>query len=132
MADLVTVEEARAHLRIDNDADDAWLATWILAISQAVFTWLKDEWRAYELLTVDGVVVKDSNDDPIILEDSNGPVIKPLVTAACLVELASQYRFRDGNPNQTFTGDLYNGRYGYILSQGATALLQALRKTTVV
>lgn len=128
MPDLVTLAEARAHLRIDNDADDAWLATWIPAISQAVFSWLKDEWRAYELLTVDGVVVKDSNDEPIIFEDSNGPVIKPLATAACLVEIAQQYRFRDGSGAAAVPS---HWGHGYVIGAGATSLLAALRKSTL-
>ena len=128
MADLVTLAEARAHLRIDNDADDAWLATWIPAISQAVFTWLKDEWRAYELVTVNGVVLKDSNDEPIILEDSNGPVIKPLATAACLVEISQQYRFRDGSGAAAVPA---HWGHGYVLGAGATSLLSGLRKSTL-
>ena len=128
MADLVTLAEARAHLRIDNDADDAWLATWIPAISQAVFTWLKDEWRAYELVTVDGVILKDSNDEPIILEDSNGPVIKPLVNAACLVEISQQYRFRDGSGAAAVPA---HWAHGYVLGAGATSLLSGLRKSTL-
>lgn len=48
MAELVTVEEARNHLRLETGtADDMWLAIFIPAISEAVLSWLKDEWRAY-------------------------------------------------------------------------------------
>lgn len=128
MTDLVTLAEARAHLRTDNDADDAWLSTWIPAISQAVLTWLKDEWRAYELLTVDDVVQVDSSDEPIIYEDSNGPVVKPVVTAACLVEIAQQYRFRDGSGAAAVPS---HWGHGHVLGAGATSLLAGLRKGTV-
>lgn len=128
MADLVTIDEARGHLRTDNDADDAWLAVWIPAISQAVLTWLKDEWRAYELLKIDGVVQVDSSDEPIILEDSSGPIVKPVVMAACLVELAQQYRFRDGSGASEVSP---HAGHGYVLGRGATSLLNGLRKGTV-
>lgn len=128
MTDLVTLEQARSHLRIDNDADDTWLSTWIPAISQAIFTWLKDEWRAYEWITVDGEVLKDSNDEPYIYEDSSGPVIKPVVTAACLVELSQQYRFRDGSGAAAVPT---HWGHGYVLGAGATSLLSGLRKGTV-
>jgi hypothetical protein len=129
MTDLVTLEQARSHLRIDNDADDTWLTTWIPAISQAVFTWLKDEWRAYEWMRdSDGEFLRDSNDEPYILEDSNGPVIKPVAAAACLVELAQQYRFRDGSGAAAVQS---HAGYGYVLGAGATSLLNGLRKTTV-
>ncbi|EWS58105.1 hypothetical protein Y694_03989 [Methylibium sp. T29-B] len=46
---LVTLDEARNHIRTDSDADDAWLNTWIPAISQAVLAWLKEDWRATSL-----------------------------------------------------------------------------------
>lgn len=132
MADLVTIDQARSHLRTDTAADDIWLETWIPAVSGAVLSWLKQDWRAYVAETdAEGNVIEDSNGDPIPLEDSNGPVVKPVVKAACLIEIAWQYRFREGDADHVATGDLYSGRYGYILSRGATALLNSLRKSTV-
>lgn len=129
MVDLVTIEQARAHLRTDTEADDAWLATWIPAISGAVFTWLKEDWRAYVAATdAAGDVIVDSNGDPIPLEDSNGPVVKPVVTAACLVEIGQQYRFRDGSDAAAVPS---HWGHGYVLGAGATSLLSALRKSTV-
>lgn len=134
MTDLVTVAEARIHLRTDT-ADDAWLAIFIPAISDAVLRWLKDDWRAYvPKFDADGNPVVDSAGDEIPAVDSNGDyTVKPVVKAAVLIELAWQFRFREG-PGEfehTATGDLYSGRYGYILSRGATALLHACRKPTV-
>lgn len=135
MAELVTLEEARAHLRLDEPdsdggPDDLWLAVFIPAVSEAVLNWLKDEWRAYyPEMDSNGVVSTDSNGDPI-------PAIpltpKLSVKAAVLVELGSQYRFREGEgDNGTPTGDLYSGRYGYTLNKTSTALLHSLRKPTV-
>jgi hypothetical protein len=129
MEDLVTLQQARDHLRIDNDADDAWLATWIPAISQAIGTWLKDEWRAYELSRdADGELLLDSSEEPIPLEDSNGPIVKSVVTAACLVELAQQFRYRDGSEAAAVHS---HWGHGYVLGAGATSLLSGLRKSTL-
>lgn len=130
MADLVTAEEAKRHIRIDNDADDAWLDVFISAVSDAVMSWLKDEWRAYILATdADGNVLTDSAEVPIIALDSNGePTVKPRVKAAVLVELAQQYRFRDGSGASM--APVHWG-HGYVLGSGATSLLNAVRKTTV-
>lgn len=131
---LVSIEDARKHLRIDDysgsSADDPWLEIMIPAISQAVLLWLKDAWRAYELErdSSDDIIL-DSNSEPITLEDSNGPIIKPVVRAAVLVELASQYRFREGEGVAHVPS---HWGYGYTLSVGATALLTPLRKSTIV
>lgn len=121
--EFVTIEEARAQIRIDTAADDAWLTLWIPAIEGAVRSWLKDEWRLYV-----SSGVEDSNGNPIPEEDSNGQVVQPMVKAAVLVELAQQYRFRDGTgatPVPSHWG------HGYVLGAGATSLLVALRKSTV-
>lgn len=129
MADLVTLEQARLHLRTDTDADDAWLAMMIPAISGAVLSWLKEDWRAYVLLTdAGGAIILDSNGDPIPLEDSNGFTVKPVVSAAVLVELGQQYRFRDGSEAASVPS---HWGHGYVLGAGATSLLSALRKSTV-
>lgn len=127
--DLCTLEEARSHIRTDSDADDVWFAVWIPAISQAVLSWLKEDWRAYEpTLDAEGNVIEDSNGDPIPAEDSNGPIVKPMVRAAALIELAQQYRFRDGSEAAAVPS---HWGHGYVLGAGATSLLTSVRKTTV-
>jgi len=110
MVDLVTKEQAKAHLYIDDDSHDAWLDVFIPAMSDAVLLWVKDVTRIY----VDPLA------DPL--------VVRPVVVAAVLVELASQFRFREGegdNRVESFEG------HGYVLSRTSTALLAALRKPTV-
>lgn len=129
MADLVTLEQARTHLRTDTDADDAWLEMMIPAISGAVFSWLKEDWRAYVPATdANGEVIVDSNGDPIPFDDSNGFTVKPLVMAAVLVELGQQYRFRDGSDAAAVPS---HWGHGYVLGAGATSLLAGTRKSTV-
>lgn len=119
---LVTTDEARAHLRIDGDIDDTWLKSAIPAVSQAVLLWLKDESRAYQPeRDSNGDVVVDSNDDSVLM-------VRPIVRMAALVELATLYRYREGEGN---TGVPQHWGHGHTLSVGATALLTPLRKPTI-
>lgn len=130
MADFVTAADAREHLRIDTGADDRWLAIWIPAVSASVAAWLKQEWRLYVLLRdSNGDLVRDSAGIPLPAEDSNGALIlHPSVIAATLLELASQYRYREGEGDNVVPAD---AGYGYVLSRAATAQLAPLRRTTV-
>lgn len=129
MLELVTIEEARAQIRLDDSADDVWLEVFIPAISAAVASWLKDDWRLYlPMVDMDGDVITDSSGDPIPDEDSNGLIVHPSVRSAVLIELASQYRFREGEGDNAVPAD---AGHGYVLSKTATALLAALRKSTV-
>lgn len=128
--ELVSMELAKAQLRIDGTAEDVWLRDAIQGVSDAVALWLKDEWRLYELLRdADGQVVRDSADVPVPLIDSSGEaVVRPAVRRAVLLELASQYRFREGEGDNQV--EAHEG-HGYVLTQGATRLLAPLRRSTV-
>jgi hypothetical protein len=127
--DFVTKAQARAQLRLDEvdssgGADDPWLDIWIPAVSDAVASWLKDEWRLYVPLEDSaGDVIRDSSGDP---EPSN--VLRPQVRAAVLLELASQFRFREGEGDNAVPS--HEG-HGYALSKAATAILSPLRKSTI-
>lgn len=129
MTDLVTTAEARIHLRTDT-ADDAWLAIFIPAISDSVLRWLKEDWRAYvPEFDAEGNPVVDSAGDEVPAVDSAGDyTVKPAVKAAVLVELASQFRFREGEGENVVPAE---AGHGYMLSKGATALLVACRKSTI-
>ena len=131
MLELVTMDEARVQIRTDaGAADDAWLAVWIPAISEAVAAWLKDAWRLY-VIEVDssGTPVIDSAGDPVPEVDTAGdPIVRPVVKAATLLELSSQYRFREGEGDNVV--DTSAG-YGYTLNKASTALLGPLRKSTI-
>lgn len=136
MLELVTIDEARQHLRIDNytttgGPDDAWLSLWIQVVSAAVAGWLKDSWRLYQWeVDSSGAVVEDSNGDPIPEVDSNGdPIIRPEVRGATLIELAYKYRAREGEDVDNLVRP--DAGYGYMLNQASTALLAHLRKPTV-
>src|SRR5690606_27329422 len=135
MLELVTIEEARHQLRLDEPGsdggpDDGWLSIFIPAVSEAVASWLKDRWRLY-LPERDshGDIVYDSDGNQVAATDSNGhPIVHPIVRAAVLVELASQFRFREGEGDNRV--DAHEG-HGYTLSKTATALLSGLHKSTV-
>lgn len=130
MTELVTIEEARAQLRIDDvdsngGPDDVWLTIWMPAISEAVANWLKDEWRLYVAEVDSGGIVEDSNGDPV---PAIPLVVRPVVKAATLIEIERQYRFRGGESEADVQS--HEG-HGYTLGKGATALLSSLRKSTV-
>src|SRR5699024_849339 len=132
MNNLVTLDEARDHLRLDEGPDDTWLATWIPVVSEAVALWLKDEWRLYQSeVGSDGDPVLGSDGRPVVALDSDGePVVRWAVKAACLVELASQYRFREGEGKDNAVPS-HEG-YGHgLTSKAAVALLTTIRRPTV-
>ena len=131
MNNLVTLDEARDHLRLDEGPDDTWLATWIPVVSEAVALWLKDEWRLYQPeVGSDGEPVLDSDGRPAVVLDSDGdPVVRWAVKAACLVELASQYRFREGEGKDNVMPA--DAGHGYVLNKASTAILTPLRRPTV-
>jgi hypothetical protein len=135
MLELVTIEEARQQIRADGDSDtgddDLWLGLAIKAASAAVARWLKDSWRLYVLeLDSEGNPVLDSGGVPVPEEDSNGdPIVLPEVRLAVLVEVASQYRYREGEgKDNVVTPD---AGHGYVLNKASTALLVPLRKPTI-
>jgi hypothetical protein len=122
--EFVTKDEAYAQLQLDSTAYDPWLAIWIPAVSAAVLSWLKEEWRCYvPLEDSDGQPFIDSNGDPI-----PSATVLPLVKAAVLVELAQQRRFTDGSGAAAVPS---HWGHGFVLGAGATSLLAALRKSTV-
>lgn len=127
MAELVSLAEARNHLRLDTGtADDAWLAVFIPAISEAVLNWLKDEWRAYVPEEDSGGVLEDSNGDPI---PAIPLVARHSVKAAVLLELGNAYRNREGEGTDNVVSDAAG--WGYVLNKASTALLAPLRKSTL-
>jgi hypothetical protein len=134
--ELVTQAEAIAQLRLDEgdstgSPDGPWLSIWIPAISEAVRSWLKDDARLYvPARDENGDVMVDSSGEPVPELDSSGdPTVNPIVKGAVLVELASQYRYREGEGSNAVPQD--NVQYGYTLSAAATSLLRGLRKPTV-
>ncbi len=130
MLEFVTPADARDQLRIDSGADDAWLAIWIPAVSASIAAWLKQEWRLYMLQRdAAGELILNTAGLPMpVMSDDGEPLLHPSVIAATLLELASQYRYREGEGDNTVPAD---AGHGYVLSRAATAQLAPLRRTTV-
>lgn len=133
VGNLVTLAEARAHLRLDFEEDsdegtgpdDTWLSVFIPAISQAVAGWVKEDARLY--------VPEIDSDDEIVVDSSGEPVpAEPLepravVKAAVLLELSSVYRYREGEGKD----NAMPAADGYVLNKASTSLLAPLRRPTV-
>lgn len=133
--DLVTLAEARAHLRLDweedsgegTGPDDDWLAIFIPAISEAVSLWVKEDARLYvPLYDSAGDVVLDSSGEPVPAEPL---VLRHAVKAAVLIELSSVYRFREGEGKDNVVPP--EAGHGYVLNKASTAMLTPLRRPTV-
>jgi len=102
---LVTIQEAKDQLHIDTNAHDSWLETIIPAVEDAVVRWVGDESRVYE--------------------DSSLTVPVPSAKLATLVEVAYQFRYREG-PEEGNGTEWY--KTGYVLNKASTGVLQPLRK----
>lgn len=137
MPDLITKREACEHLRFDYDSDssgeyvtsvyDGWLDTWIPVVSEQVALWLKESWRLYlPELDSSGEVVTDSSGEPVPAIPIS---VRYVVRAACLVELASLNRYREGEGKDNVVPP--DAGYGYSLNKTSTALLAALRRSTL-
>jgi hypothetical protein len=111
---LVTLEQAKQHLRIDHDDEDNDLILKIHAASGAVVNYLKS--GADIFLDSNGEPVYDSSDEPIGM-----PFV---VKAAVLLILGFLYKDRDEN-----AGDAYEQGF---LPKPVTALLYPLRDPTCV
>lgn len=121
---IISKAQAIEHLRIDlsSTADDAWLDFAIPGVSAAVVAWLGSEDAA-------SMQVQDSAGEWIVVTDTAGdPIPHPVAVMATLVELAQQYRFRDGSEAAAVPP---HWGHGFTLGMGATALLTPLRGSRI-
>lgn len=84
----VTLDQAKAHLRVDTNAEDADIALKLVAAQSIVLNYLKID--DIEMLAVG---------DPAAVPDR----VDGAVVAATLLMLGYLYRNRDENPNGEFT-----------------------------
>lgn len=110
---LVTLEQARAHLRSQDTADDADLEGKISAASSAVLKYVGDTFN-----NTDGVIPLDTDGIPDVPDD---------VKIACLLLIGDFYKNRE--PTETDTVPAEFG-YGY-LPRAAVALLYPYRTPTI-
>ena len=105
---LITIQEAKEQLHIDDNAHDTWLSIVIPAIENAIVLWVGEETRLYQ---------DDAMMDP-----------QETARLALLVELAYQFRYREGASEMDMT-DWFTT--GYVLNMSSTALLTPLRKPRI-
>lgn len=98
MVMLVTLEQAKDHLRVDTDDGDADLALKINAASNAILNYLGRTGVAYQyLLDTAGDLLYDTAGDPVYLLDSAGnKTVLQEVQAAVMIMLGVIYIDRDG------------------------------------
>jgi hypothetical protein len=89
---LVTLAEAKKHIRVDFDDEDAEIEIYLKGASQAIVNYLKDG----EALFMDS--------DGDIIEDSNGIAIDVTyeIKAATLLMVGYLYKHRDNNEGDAF------------------------------
>ena len=109
---LVTLDQAKEHLRVDFDADDDLLTAYIHAASAAVLNYLKD--AAYDFTDTSGE----------ILTDSSGTELTPYVVKQATLLMVGEF-YRNREPKATDSVDAQYG-YGY-LPRAVVALLYTLR-----
>lgn len=104
MVDLITLEEAKTHLRVDNDDDDKDIALKITAASAAVLNYITDK----KFIDEDGSLSGDVPAD---------------IKSATLIMLGYLYAQRDNNDNGEYTHGM--------LPMPVTSLLYPYRQLTV-
>jgi gp6-like head-tail connector protein len=110
--DLVTLDQAIAHLRAD--AVDPMIPLYVSAASEAVLVYLQDAW----FLDTAGDVPVDSSGDP------DG--VPANIQAATLLLIGELYRNREGDQ-----GGKIDAQFGYgFLPQSVLALLYPYRTPT--
>lgn len=118
---LVTVDQAKAHLHVDNSADDDDIELKVSAASAAVLAYIGETQHLF----------LDTGGDPIDLEDTTadqaGLRALHIAQQATLLILADWFKNREPTAS-----DVVDPRYGYAyLPRSVTALLYSLRDPTI-
>lgn len=121
---LVSLQQAKDHLRMDHDDDDNDITLKVHAASGAVVNYVKSDNIYQYAEDSEGEIVTDSSGDPVVLLDSSGdPVPKFEVQAAVLIMLGELYMNREAELQGEVAAQW---GYGY-LPQPVIALLYPLR-----
>lgn len=122
MTQLITLEEAKAHLRVDHNLDDDDIDAAITEASAAVLAYIGDS--QYLFL--------DTSGDEIDLEDTSADQAGLRAQSTCKratkILVGSFYRYRDGGSPDVRVDAKFG--YGY-LPAAVTALLYPLRDPTI-
>jgi Phage gp6-like head-tail connector protein len=87
MTDIVTLDQAKSHLRVDGDDEDDLIAIYLAAAIQSAMNYLDRQVFANEADMASAVTAATAGDDPI--------VATPPMLAAILLILGKLYLFRE-------------------------------------
>lgn len=122
--DLISLEEAKAHLQMDHDESDAEIQRMIAEASAAVLNYLDGAPIGEPVRDEQGAVVRDTDDEVVYLRDSDDNLIVRFeVQAATKLLVGYLFRLRDEDERREF-------EMGY-LPRPVTALLYPLRRPAV-
>lgn len=120
---LITLEQAKKHIYVDHDYDDADITLKIQAASGAVLNYLKGAPIGEPERDEQGRIQKDSNGVVVYQYDSNGLVISSQIKSAVCLLVAEFYKNRAAEQDGEVSGQF---GYGY-LPRPVMALLYPLR-----
>lgn len=124
---LITFEEAKAHLLVDHDDDDADIRRKLQEASAAVLTYLDGAPIGQPERDEQGAIVRDESGAVVYQRDGDDLVIRYEVKASVKLLLGELYKNREAEQD----GDIA-GQYGYgYLPRPVVALLYPLRKPVV-
>lgn len=121
---LITMEEAKAHLLVDHDDDDSDIERKLQEASAAVLTYLDGAPIGQPKRDEQGDIVRTEDGDIEYLRDGDELVIRYEIKAAVKLLLGELYKHRETEQG----GEIAN-QYGYgYLPRPVVALLYPLRK----
>lgn len=125
---LVTLEQAKAQIQMDHDADDVLIAGLVQAASGAVLDYLKGAPIGEPERDEQGAVVRDSSGNISYQHASDGSlIIRTVIQQAALILAAEMYKNREGLVDDP-VGGAAQITYGYgYLPRSVIALLYPLR-----
>lgn len=121
---LITLEEAKAHLLVDHDDDDIDIERKLQEASAAVLTYLDGAPIGQPERDEQGAVVRDDDGEIVYLRDGDDLVVRYEIKASIKLLLGELYKHREAEQD----GEIPSQHgYGY-LPRPVVALLYPLRK----
>lgn len=121
---LITLDEAKAHLLVDYDDDDVEIGNKLAEASAAILTYLDGSPIGQPKRDEQGVVLRTSDGEVDYLRDDDELVIRYEIKAAVKLLLGELYKHREAEQD----GEIPSQHgYGY-LPRPVVALLYPLRK----
>lgn len=107
---LISLQDARDQTRSNGAPDDAYMETLIRAVSSAIANYVDVSFY----IDSDGTIPVDSND--------MAEGVPEEWRLACMIEVASHYRFRENDADGNLMSGVVGGQFGYGYPFGRTAL----------